>query len=179
MALRYGPGGYFGLAMGSVAFSAFGKASGLVVVVLWMVAFRLISGIDLVRGAMALATAVLDRRSGGTATKAKPKPAKKKRVTGLPKEEDLDIPGEDLEDEDGYEDDAEYEDEEYEYEDDEELEDEDDDDDLDEEDLEEDDEDFEEEEWEELDDDEEDEDDGDEEDWEDEDWEDDEEWEED
>ena len=117
MALRYGPGGYFGLAMGSVAFSAFGKASGLVVVVLWMVAFRLISGIDLVRGAMALATAVLDRRSGGTATKAKPKPAKKKRVTGLPKEEDLDIPGEDLEDEDGYEDDAEYEDEEYEYED--------------------------------------------------------------
>ncbi len=116
---RYGPGGYFGLAMGSAAFAALGKASGLVVAVAWMLVFRLVSGIDLARRALALATAVIEKRSGSkTAKPAKRKP--RERTTGLPKEED--ITGEDEEDWEEYEDDTSEYEEDAEYEDDAEYE---------------------------------------------------------
>ncbi len=58
---RSGPGGYFGLAMGSVAFSAFGKASGLITAVAWIAVFRLMTQIDLVQGVMYLARGVVRR----------------------------------------------------------------------------------------------------------------------
>ncbi len=118
---RAGPGGYFGLAMGSITFSAFGKASGLVMVVVWMVLFRLITDIDLAKLAIGFATSVVEKHRGTTATKTKPKP-RRDRTTSLPREEDLEVDEGEYEDE---EDDAEYEDEDVEYEDDEEYEEED------------------------------------------------------
>ncbi|MDA1195323.1 MAG: DNA translocase FtsK 4TM domain-containing protein [Planctomycetota bacterium] len=109
---RVGPGGYLGISMGSVAFSAFGKASGLVIMVVWLLVFRWMTEIDLVKSGMALATAVMAKRRGDAA------PARR-RATSLPREEDVGgvATAED-------EDDEEYEDDEDEYEDDEEEDDE-------------------------------------------------------
>jgi len=64
-----GPGGYFGLALGSVAFEAFGKAASLVGIVAWIAVFRLMTGIDLAHGAIRLA-GVLARRGGIFARRA-------------------------------------------------------------------------------------------------------------
>jgi len=67
---RAGPGGYFGLALGSVAYEAFGKASGLVAAVAWIAVFRLMTQVDLVQGVLRLARGVVDRRgtdAGGVA----------------------------------------------------------------------------------------------------------------
>jgi S-DNA-T family DNA segregation ATPase FtsK/SpoIIIE len=58
---RSGPGGYFGLALGSVTYSAFGKASGLVAAVAWIAVFRVMTQIDLVQGVIRLAHGVVER----------------------------------------------------------------------------------------------------------------------
>ncbi len=69
---RAGPGGYFGLALGSVAFDAFGKASGLVAAVAWVAVFRLMTQIDLVQGVVRVVHGVVERR----AARVKAAPAK-------------------------------------------------------------------------------------------------------
>jgi len=84
---RAGPGGYFGLALGSVAFEAFGKAASLVGVVAWIAVFRLMTQVDLVQGAMRLA-GLLARRGREVARSATSRAPRDAGTTAVAEEEE-------------------------------------------------------------------------------------------
>ena len=104
---RAGPGGYFGLALGSVAFSAFGKAAGLIGAVAWIAVFRVMTQIDLVQGVMRLA-GLIARRGGDvarSATKRSPRTSDDEGGVAVADEEEVYEDEEEYEEEDDEEED--------------------------------------------------------------------------
>ena len=116
-----GPGGFFGVAMGAVVYDAFGKSAGLVVAVCWLMTFRLITEIDLMRMLWNGVSSWLpgsDATAVKSAPKKKAKPRKKPVQEEAEEEEDWDESEEMEYDEEEWEDDeGEYEDGEWEEED--------------------------------------------------------------
>jgi len=112
---RAGPGGYFGLAMGAVVYDAFGKAAGVVVVVAWLMVFRLITEIDLVQAVLRGFDAVKDRTQS-TATKTRKRKKRATEGTSEAEEDEEDEADWDESEEMEYEE-GEYEDDDEEYED--------------------------------------------------------------